>query len=307
MGLSGLHTLSFYDNNDGGNFFSGGNTPTAGTAVQINDIKDDEGEIVVGKPFAENKRPNGEIVFSGTENHLEVAVYEDNIVSQIKQWQKMQLEDMTSPGLPIQCVGAGFGENLQWYEPTKVRILPKNFLAPGNRNFRIIKMDFEGGEADIYQNINLLAFLGWKDADNDGLADGYGVFNSDNETFVTGGQKIEETSSNSTLGLFVDLKFPISNIKLTLSSFLQLPYDGDGDDRIIIDSRDFSNSLISSNDVITNNDLNSIGLPMPSNSYFARVQPLAVNQIATNGKTRVSNPALTTNGRLTPGTQFMNF
>jgi hypothetical protein len=294
MALSGLHKISFFDDNDDGSKFSGGDTPTAGTVVQCNDISENDGDITVNAPIEDNRTPDDQIVYSGDRSELELAVYDDSVLAQLKAWDKADRR--------IQCVGAGFGKNLQWYEPVIPSVLGRNFFPAGGRTITRVKLQKVGGEHKIYQKTNLLAYLGWEDADSDGVVDNYTTSPTTNTNFnnVSFNYEISDTATQK---VEVDIVFPISGIALTQS--INVSIDSGRTDRQAVFTRPFGGGTLSSGQqTFSTTGVNSFVYNLPSSVYSINAEIYVIS--TGSGTASMRFPALTTNGTLTPGDKFLN-
>lgn len=298
MAMSGIHTISLFDNNDDYTRL-GANSPTAGTVVQINNILDNQGSIKVANPLAGPKTSRNEEKYAGDESALEIWTTDDTVLSQIQDWMKAD----NGRGRRIQCVGAGFQENLLWQEPTRVRILPKNYLAPGNLTARIIRLDFAGGQNKIGMSVNLLDLAvklatgnssGWSDVNpNNNVADGY-ISSLINPSFTEAEQISDFNSSINNTSLDLAIIFPIANIELTISEYTLELTDGTNSIRIL--QYDYNGNLI------YNEGLN---LTLIQRNYFSTELSSGVYKItarvchnlsSSSGKRACKYPALRTDG-----------
>jgi hypothetical protein len=289
MGLGGLHTISIYN-------------PADGTVCQINSILENEGELVVGRPFEENRNTRGESIFAGTENVLELLIDSNStIYNQIRAWE--------AAGTRVRAVGAGFQRNLQWYENTLIEIMPKNHFAPGKLGGRIVRLKHNGPAPQIFANRNLLAYLGWQDANADGLADGY-VTQGAGVTAVSFASNIQTISCiNAFTGFRTsNIQFPISGVRLTFSSEITTVWTS-GLQNIHTLNYNFTNSLIQDVGISGQNTLGikALSIITVPSIYTIQFFPFRTTQTGVEANASFRNPAITTDGSLTPGTSFMDF
>jgi len=284
--LNGIHTLSFYN-------------PLNGTTVQVNNIKNNQGELVVARPYEDELNPRGEVQYAGDENIIEVAIYSQTAIDQLIAWAKA--------GVGVRVVGAGDGPNLQWYETTKLVVRQVNSFVAGTKKFAIVRMVKSGAGLQIFNNVNLLGYLGWADVDLNGLADGYssrlegGAAAS--TAFATNIQDFNVTTAGSNTAIRRVLNFPIAGIPFTMS------YNRVNTASALerIDASNFAGtSLLAQSEIAsTTTGIKTSTLVSPASSYSLTLDFL--RSFSTAGLRQMSFPALTTNGQLTPGTSFMNY
>lgn len=298
MSLSGIHTVSFYDNN----MIDDGDPHVQ----QVNDIKSGQGEIIIGNPIeGVNLDAGGANVYSGFENHLELAVYDMAVQEQLEYWMKQ--------GRKINMVGAGEQNAIMWHSDTRVKVLPRQFPMFGNKNYLNVEMHRSGGNPAIRQGVNLLDMAvkirgyetGWQDSDNDDLADGYEESNGSVAiSFIDQVQTLETINASSRLEYL--FTFPITGIPVTISSLIT-EFHPEGTNQIGIIFRDKTSSVISSlaDTAALNPERSTLSAYTANNSYILTAAPLRhpTSDIETTGQAKMKNPAL----RLDGSDEYVNY
>jgi len=218
----------------------------------------------------------------------------------------------------VQAVCAGTGKAMQWYESVEISEILTDFKGKrnaGDNSYGVV-LTCDKHDAQIYHNENLLAYLGWADLNLNGLPDGYdvkesvtgSVFSSNTHSFIASG--------GPSASLYkTEIVFPISGITLTNSIKVVDPHL-DGGTRVC-GSRIFNVSFAPVD--IANN---SIGTPATAGTILANTVVFnTLQSIATVYSIRFeygiqighssdtisfSFPAITTNGKNTYSTKFMN-
>ena len=191
----GLHTVSFY-------------RPDTGDVVQLNKLTPDS---TVRLALAEGGQtdPTGGEYFPGGLSELDVHSLDLGSFATLKGWMKA--------GYHVSAVGVGPTGALQWYETDKLKCWLEEVRGKqGGRVKMRVQMRREGhGTHNIHFGLNLLAFLGWGDANGDGVADGYQNYQGAGAAFADGGQTI--THDLQADAFFGDIPFPIVGVTLHAS------------------------------------------------------------------------------------------
>jgi hypothetical protein len=284
----GVQAFTIYDTLDGSAFqISGKDIDPASTVTKTKVTRDSASggiQKVVTESELELRFADG-TVFGNLQN-------ED---SQVRKWN---------------AVAAGLnGRNLQWYEDETFVIEETSLFDPASTEYPYtLRMRNVSSSPSIHMNQNLLAYLGWEDSNSDGLADGYNIVNFDSSTFSADTQTIEETGVDTAMSMTTDIIFPVSGFDLTLSVNQTSLYSGAGTNAIYISSRQFNDSVVQFNEENhSSTGVASMTSSVPSNTYKFKVAIMVVRSIASTGSKSCKFPALTTNGKLTSGTEFMNF
>ena len=207
---------------------------------------------------------------------------------------------------PVNIVAAG-QPNLQWYENSYIQIEDVTEEDDGLWGFTVTcpAEQFFGFET-IFMRQNLLAFNGWQDANNDDAPDGYDSGSAVNPlSFLDGRFDFEQGGTGSDTEVrFLLLFYPISGVELTFSEIATWDDDDHGIVALAFGGAGTLASEILRVQQITD-DLTSVNIVTPANTYFLNIILARAN--APTQDVALKNPALTTNGKLTPGTKFMDW
>lgn len=269
--------------------------PVTGDVAQCNSvIVDDTPMYVPPDPLDAPHDPYGNM-YAGGYMHRFRGVFrdDDDQYAQFKTWR--------DAGTQIRLVAANTegGKNLQWYESVLIHSLKPLEVRgrhQGMSDLYEIVLQY-GGLGDIYNNINLLAYLGWTDVNLDGVPDGYTttadmtgeVFHGSNGDFDAHGP-----TDGTPEWLFVDVVFPISGIRFTQSvEVVQLHVDGNT--KMVTDQLSFADaSLLATSTTHASIGRKSHTATTQSNIYSMSAIPLRIDGAsAQTTKAIIRNPALT--------------
>jgi len=272
--------------------------PDTGETAQFNLIEGATFEVV-SKPLMQVIQAGKKITVQELVT-LKVTVFDFAFIDMLTTWQDNYI--------PVQAVAAG-SPNLQWYESGYLRITSEMKASEGLTK---LTLELEAVQVlnnkNIHMNENLLAYLGWADANGDGVADGYLNVNSvlTNLSFANSVQQFTSGVGGTSDFRSSDVVFPIDGVGLTQSvNYIQ---NDEPSSRIQVKQRDYSFATIA-----TSTSLLYVAIGIQVNLFktlpelFSLGQSYFYRSPATGQIVRLSNPALTTNGSLTPGTKFMNW
>jgi hypothetical protein len=221
--LSGAQAFSVY------NPFTGATVQVDGKYIEQFDFTQERG----GRADDGPESPTGATPATGDFSEVEIVFADLAGKSQLEQWK---VDDT-----PVSMVAAGEQAAIQWYETDIITELKEQpvFDEHGNVNrYRFVMRRVGHGIHNIHKNTNLLRAINhqigsgflknsWQDDGSDDLADGYLTFGPPNsKSFASGKQSL--THDNGSVGISVDIKFPISDIKIVQSiNFTSLHGDGD--------------------------------------------------------------------------------
>ena len=269
--------------------------PATGTVVQLNSLLP-ETDVTVKPIFVET--PSG-LEFGGFSAEANFEFYDDAGFTQLRTW----FTNFT----PVRAVGVGSTVNLQWYESVtlkNVEMVRTPDARTGLHRFRV-QMVYAGDLPAIYMNRNLLAYLGWNDANADGIPEGYTNASIPTVAFNNGNGEFTATNMNDASDrLEATIIFPIAGVTLVKSVFAVSSSIQQG---VRLRSQTFAgtNLLDSSNYVTSSNIINSLSYLTPAGIYWIYASPCRSGTASTNSSVQ-KFPALTTDGSRTPGTSFMN-
>lgn len=270
--------------------------PTTGEVAQFDLIENQSLEVTV-KPIQQIVQAGKKITVKQLVT-LKVTVFDSGLSDMLRTWQdNYQLVEVVAAGEP----------NLQWYEDSYLRITNESKLADGLWKYTLeVEAVQVLGQKTIHMNQNLLAYLGWADANADGINDTFAnisaiatslTFSSGVQSFTTGASGITEFRR--------DIVLPVTGIELMLSNSFTVMNEPNADMRILF--RDFANNTLTTFQPNIQGVGVSVGnVVIPATAYTLRVAIFYVSP-STAKTVSMRNPALTTNRKLTPGTSFMNY
>ncbi len=193
--LSGYKAISLFNDLDG-------------VVVQINEENfSSEATLTHTELEPDKKDPRGNSPYAGEEHTLEIPVYDFAGRQQLQEWSRANTR--------LSAVAAGVQQNLQWYERDRTSIIDQTMYGQrGKINKFLVRMTRRSAYPKIYSNVNLYAYLGWQDADGDGLADGYYSRALGVVSFQNGIQSLTFPNT-ATADFGAEVVFPISGIPLT--------------------------------------------------------------------------------------------
>lgn len=215
------------------------------------------------------------------------------------------LEEWRDAETPV-CIAIAGNLNMMWEEPVPITDLLtyKPRISEGNQAFGV-ELTVEGRNKKVWYVENLLSPLGWKDADGNGQADGY-VFTGSvgSNTFISDVQSNDPKTSGGSAGVFAAIVFPITGVSITVSSNY---ISNNGAEGVIIEQLEHNTSSINkSGSTINGAGISSLTLETLAPVYTVRAWVVSRISGGTQGTIYSAKyPALTTNGKLTPGTSFL--
>lgn len=273
---SGYKAISFYNSDDG-------------TTVQIGEAALERVDFSQQEMEPDKTDPSGGSPYVGDLSELEVETWDFAGRSQLETWSKNNTR--------IAVVAIGVQGNVQWYNRDRVSISASPKSERGQANTFVISMRRRGqGEHNIYDNVNLLQFKGWEDADSDNVPDDYAA-NSLSSMAFTGGVFEAFGSTSTSSYLSGGLPMPVAGVTVTLSvDVVQL--HADGDTRIRIIERDFAGSTLStSTTTATSTGRVKTSLTTSPNVYDILVRPVLLDNVTSQTtKVRVKDPAFRIDG-----------
>lgn len=271
----GFSAVSFFDTSDG-------------TTVQVEPVADDNSfydEIDLDAPVDSdsNSFPGGK----RHELHVRFVDEDGSLSDQLKTWRQA--------GTRIQAVAlaSGGGRNVQWYEDTRissVKPVPISARTGCRSDMWDVVLMHEAVDASIYSNVNLLAFLGWADADSDGVPDGYtSTYNTDD---FTGGVYTGTTAATGSPQLSASFAFPIEGASLTMSALYSKLHANT--DQVQLIAKSFAGSTLSTG----SKTLSATGrggpdaLTLPASVYTIQAVIARVTGVAQIDTQKVADPAV---------------
>lgn len=274
--------------------------PDTGDVVQLN-------ELVPELCAIENGTIQQELTFSkyqAAKSHvLKIGSTDFDAFETIRQWSEEKRL--------VRAVVAGIDRNVQFYESVEIGeflLEPKGNRRDGDTKWGIA-LEAIGRNPQVFNNQNLLAYLGWKDSNSNNIADGYIRLNGESAPvylFTAGQQSVNFGATNRGLELGVNVEFPISNLALTKSA----KKVSGNTLKVGVRSLSFAGATLA-NEVSAGTFSNvtpvAITSTTVSNVYFVAVFMFPENGVTFPTPVVFENPALTVNGKLTPGTKFMGW
>jgi len=213
--LSGIIAVSFYN-------------PDTGTVVQI-DEDSLSGEVSFEKQEVEpdDTDPTGGWPYVAEECVFEVPIYDFAGFAQLAEWARNDTR--------ISAVAAGVQSSVQWYERDRITVTKDPLVSEkGGVQTYTVTMRRTAPHPEIYNHVNLLAHLGWSDADGDGQADGYTI-RASNSRFDRGEfQVVVRTSGgHSQVVMKRRIPWPLSGVELALSAFWRRPFSSGDTEHLV--------------------------------------------------------------------------
>jgi len=272
--------------------------PADGTVVQLNYLATEQmswEEEIIGSDTTNS------IAYGGKRYTMRLAFFDGEGYAQLEEWMLNYT--------PVRIVAAG-PVNLQWYEDSTITV-SKSISADKRTglNYFTLEVEHYGSNPAIYTNQNLLAYRGWQDSNNDGIADGWDDIAISNESFTNGTQIFTAGPSNTTNSFFglyrneTSIQFPISGLTLK-KSIINTTIANTAALTIYYRAYDFS-VLSTTNITSIPNGLVPTDIIIPVNSFYISLYYGSNTGFTTEVK--ISNPALTANGKLTSADQFMGY
>lgn len=212
-----------------------------------------------------------------------------------------QLKEWYEAGTRVQAVCAASsagGRNLQWYENTRIsECLPVEITGQvqGESRFVRVLMTHTATGAAIYNNVNLLAYLGWSASGT--IADGYTVGASGaTGSFSDGVQTLTDSSGTATLAPTSLPPFPIEGVTLTLSTdFVAL--HAAGADAVSIDALGYDNTVLeTASQAAAGTGRVGVSVLLPSGVYAVLPFVVEVTGISGAGNVQIKEPCLRVDG-----------
>ena len=269
--------------------------PATGTVVQTNHLRASGCSFLQEALDTGETDPTGGLYHGGDRSVLEWTFYDPDgtLYEQLKTWQEATTR--------LSFVAEGLSRNVQWYETDRLdqcrRVDVQGSASEGRADVVYVRMVREGhGTHDIHANVNLLAYLGWEDANGDGVPDRYTPVNLANMDFTTG--TFAAYGPAGTAGrLERDIIFPITGAELTLSvQFDQLHADGDTFCTLV--AEDYNGStLTGSSEMHTSTGRKEQSLVTPSNAWAIAMQVVRTLNVTTQSQRfKILYPALRADG-----------
>lgn len=273
--------------------------PDTGEVAQF-DLIDGQAFELTRKPIMQTVQAGKKITVKDLVT-LKVTVFDSGMLDMLKTWQAYYV--------PIQAVAAG-EPNLQWYDSCHLRITKETKSAEGLWKFTLEMEAVEVfGQQNIFMNENLLAYLGWKDTNGDNKADYYTILNGTATLFQTNIQRLNLTPMGSAAEFFSRIEFPISGLLLHFSvnyAIQFVPLNGALSTRM--EFMNYAQQILANPSVsYTIPNIRSVSGKTPANTFFLNVILARIVSGDPSIGGGYSNPALTTNGKITPGTTFMSW
>lgn len=253
--------------------------PATGVTVQMNHL----GLGTSYTPAVITTDTTSSRVYGGESHELVLEFFDAALNAQLRTWMINRT--------PVRVVVAGVGKSIQWYESEPVRFqqMPESDKRTGLNKFQAYLSHEGGADAAIYNNANLLAYLGWADANTDNLADGYVAANATADSFTSDVQTLTATSSDGRLAR--TLIFPISGIKLTSSFNIT---NTATNQLLVWRDYNYSISLLASNTTtVSSTGLKSKTGTTSSGIYQIQVEPLFVTSVGADAIMAGKFPELT--------------
>jgi hypothetical protein len=210
------------------------------------------------------------------------------------------LEEWRDAETPVQIAIAG-DLNTMWEEPVPITDLLtyKPRISEGNQAFGV-ELTVEGRNKKVWYVENLLSRFKWQDLDGDGVADGYTLSADVTDEDFVDNEQLYTVGGNRTLSR--QIVFPINGIAITVSVLISTLRSNIG---VRIINRNFAGgSLISAEAIATGATVVSQKTTTEADGYILQPEFGSI-QSASTAELGFKFPALTTNGKLTPGTSFL--
>lgn len=198
--------------------------------------------------------------------------------------ERETLQAWYDAGVPVRCVALAAvpgGFNVQWYESVRMQSFKAITIggkAEGRADAFDVVLYTDNPRAAVYRQANLVAHLGWADANADGVADGY-TFTGGTAgaaTFTGGQQQIYQSSGDR--ALTVDLELPISGIVLTASVLAAFVHNGGATTTGSVDARSFAGTSLGATTaaLVQNVRTSAVLASTPAGTYTVRLTALRV-------------------------------
>lgn len=177
-------------------------------------------------------------------------------------------------GVPVRAVvlaSEAGGFNVQWYESTLIeKVVPTEIGGRSQgRAAYDVALYSDHPRAAVYRSQNLLAFLGWADANANGIADGYAATGG-TPTFVSGEQRI--AGSTGVVGFEGEIVLPFSGVALTHAQTFVSLHASAGYHLLALTPYSFAGASLASNEqTVSATGRRSQAATLPAGTYAVRV------------------------------------
>ena len=195
----------------------------------------------------------------------------------------------------VNGVLVGYERHVQFYENTFAQIIPGH-ASPGGLNADSVTLWNSLRDAAVHHHHSLTAYLGWEDADSDGIADNWTLSGQDSESFSSG---VQDVTYSSDYDFQATVPFPVSGIPLTLvANFSAL--NGNGDDILRLTARNSSGTATSTAETtVTSTGNAQVSLTTDSDTVEFRAIVRGRN-VGSSGTVSFELPTVLTGGMIQP-------
>ena len=200
--IDGISDIAVYD-------------PATGTAVEITKVIANTFEFSKTDYETGETSPTGGIPYQGDSSSCSFSFLDPDgsISNQLRIWKQARTR--------VSFVAIGPSVAVQWYEKDHITLnsSPLGGMIKGRADRYEFSISRQGhGTHSIWRRANLLAGIGWADADSDGGADGYVQYEPGTGTSTfsfSGGEQTIEADELS--GIYYDVVLPFQTVPLTLT------------------------------------------------------------------------------------------